>query len=162
MQCARMIFSWDVYIFTTYTITARNYIKYADIVTFKYHCWCWCHQVKVGSWWGLITVNSVHTCFLSVTVQCQCYVYIKPTSTDLKKVSGIIVWWSGEISPPHLRWKCFLFRIDRIGREGGGRGGLKVDGNMKKQIIQRNIKYVICSFITRLVLGYEHKEIIIF
>ena len=160
-----VIFSWDVSTFT-YLQSTMNYVKYRVWgVTLECECWCWCHRVKVGRWWCLITVNSVHTCFLSVTVQCQCYVYIKPTTTDLKKVSGIIVWWSGEISPPHLRWKCFLFRIDRIGREGGGRGGLKVDGNMKKQIIQRNIKYVICSFITWLagwLAGWEHKEIIIF
>ena len=71
-----------------------------------------------------------------------CYVYIKPTTTtDLKKVSGIIVWWSGEISPPHLRWKCFLFRIDRIGREGG------VESRRKYEKTNYIEKYQICHLL---------------
>ena len=112
-------------------------------------CWCWCHRAKVGRW-CLITVNSLHACFLSVRVQCQCYVYIKPTSTDLKKVSGIIVWWSGEISPasppPHLRWKCFLFRIDRIGREAG-RGQGRAESRRKYEKTNYTEKYQICHLL---------------
>ena len=136
-----VIFSWDVSTFT-YLQSTMNYVKYRVWgVTFECECWCWCHRVKVGSWWGLITVNSVHTCFLSVRLQHSVMFISNPPPLIWRKFLALL---SGEVvrflhPPPHLRWKCFLLRIDRIGRE------LKVDGSLEKTNYteDRNIKYTI-------------------
>ena len=134
----------------TYLQSTRNYMKYQVWgVTFK--CECWCHRVNLGSW-ELVELDNCKLCAyllpFSQRVERSVMFISNPPALIWRKFLALyycLVKWSGQISPPHLRWKCFLFRIDRIGREGGGRGGLKVDGNMKKTNYTE--KYQICHLL---------------
>ena len=85
---------------------------------------------------GVITVHVY-------TQLTQEYVYIKrlPIEESLRHYC-LVKWWdfSTENHPaPHLRGKCFLFRMERVGRE------LKLDGNMEETNYTE--KYQMCHLL---------------
>ena len=102
-------------------------------VTFKCECWCWCHRVKV------VELDNCKLCAyllpFSQRVRCRVMFISNPPALIWRKFLALL---SGEVVRflhPTSGGNVSCLELMGLVKREGCRGGLKVDGNMKKQII---------------------------